>query len=124
MRAAGVAFSSAHPRDLVRHASWLAIAVAGSLIMARPALAATLHEFPHPAVVVQFHPRGDRRFQVSDLERALHLGASAAELDLRWRDADSSVVCAHDRRDVGAAPTLDDALAKLFRFQGTGSTVR
>jgi hypothetical protein len=102
----------------------LAIALAGSLVIARPALAATLHEFPHPAVVVQFHPRGDRRFQAADLEKALHLGVSAAELDLRWREADSSVVCSHDRRDVSASPTLDDALAKLFRFQGTGSTVR
>ncbi|HTL99955.1 MAG TPA: hypothetical protein VL503_02380, partial [Candidatus Omnitrophota bacterium] len=106
--------------------AWLAIALACSPIFGRPALAvaATLHEFPHPAVVVQFHPRGDRRFQVSDLEDALHRGASAAELDLRWRDADSRVVCSHDRRDVSAAPTLDAALAALFRFQGEGATVR
>ncbi|HET7497893.1 MAG TPA: hypothetical protein VFM00_06310 [Candidatus Eisenbacteria bacterium] len=62
--------------------AWLAIALACSPVIARPvlAVAAYLHEFPHPVVAVQFHPRGDRRFQVSDLENALHLGASAAEL--------------------------------------------
>jgi len=104
--------------------AWLAIALAWSPILARPALSATIHEFPHPSVVVQFHPRGDRRFQVSDLEEALRLGASAAELDLRWREADSSVVCSHDRRDVGAAPSLDQALAVLFGVQDEGSTVQ
>jgi hypothetical protein len=106
--------------------AWLAIALACSPIFARPAtaVAATLHEFPHPVVAVQFHPRGDRRFQVSDLTKALVLGVSAAELDLRWRDADSSVVCAHDRRDVKAAPTLADALGVLLGLQGEGITVQ
>ena len=102
----------------------LAIALACSLVIARPTAAATLHEFSHPPIAVQFHPRGDRRFQVSDLERALLLGVSAAELDLRWREADSSAVCAHDRRDVHVAPTLAAALDMLFGFQGERHTVQ
>src|SRR6266850_7524139 len=85
---------------------------------------AYIHEFPHPPAIVQFHPRKDQPFTVDHLVEALRLGAQAAELDLRWRASDSSVVCSHEKRGLSSRPTLDQALDALFRFQGSGETVR
>jgi hypothetical protein len=85
---------------------------------------ATIHEFPHPPAIVQFHPRKDQPFAVEQMLEALRLGARAVELDLRWRAADSSVVCSHEPRGLSSRPTLDEALDALFRFQGGKETVR
>lgn len=86
--------------------------------------AGTIHEFPRAPVIVQFHPRGDRPFTLEALERALRLGVHSVELDLGWRPADAQVVCSHGRRDLPGAPTLEQALDTILRFQGGSSTVR
>lgn len=100
---------------------------AGTTLALGPAAAgaeAYIHEFPHPPAVVQFHPRGNQPFRLEHLARALDLGVSCAELDLQWRAADSTVVCGHDRRDLGVRPTLEQALQAIFAFQGSRATVR
>lgn len=102
---------------------WLGIAALAAAIAPSATSAAYLHEYPHPPVVVNAHPRGDRPFRLHELQHALELGASAAELDLRWRLRDSSVVCAHRLRDVEGATTLEDALQAVTRFQDGRSTV-
>lgn len=104
-------------------APWLAaLALLGS--SPDPAGAAFIHEYPRPQGIVQFHPRSDQLFTLNQLERALRLGAQAVELDLRWRAADSTVVCSHERRPLQSRPTLDDALTLLFKYQGRSSTMR
>lgn len=85
---------------------------------------AYIHEFPHPPAVVQFHPRKNQPFTLDHLEEALRLGAQGAELDLRWRASDSSVVCSHEKRGLASRPTLEMALDALVRFQGSRETVR
>lgn len=74
--------------------------------------------------MVELHPRGDRPFTLGQLERALDQGVHAAELDLRWRAADSSVVCAHRLRDVTSAPTLNAALDAVLRRTEPSGTVQ
>jgi hypothetical protein len=91
------------------------------LIVPAPAY---IHEFPHPHVVVQLHPRKDQPFTLGQLEQALRDGARGVELDLRWRASDSSVVCSHEKRDLASRPTLDQALSAIRRFRGESPTVR
>lgn len=85
---------------------------------------AYIHEFPHPPAVVQLHPRRDQPFTLTQLDQALRSGVRGVELDLRWRAADSSVVCSHESRNLAHRPTLDQALNAIRRFRGASATVR
>lgn len=111
------------PRRARRAPVEASLAVLGLLAGVR-AEGAFLREFPRPAVAVEFHPRGDRPFTTGQLDRVLRLGVHAVELDLRWRAADSRVVCAHRRQDVARAPSLEDALDAIVRHRGTSPTVQ
>ena len=71
------------------------------LTSATPAGAGWISEFPHPDVVVQFHPAAKEPFTLEDIDRALKDGAHAVELDVRWRDTDGSVVCSHSAERLG-----------------------
>jgi hypothetical protein len=86
--------------------------------------AAYIHEFPHPAAVVVFHPRGDVPFTLAQLKEALEAGVRGVELDLRWRAADHAVVCSHEKRGIARRPTLEEALDAIERFHGHSATVR
>jgi hypothetical protein len=89
-----------------------------------PPAPAYIHEFPHPPAIVQFHPRKHQAFTIAQLEEALRGGVHGVELDLRWRAADSSVVCSHERRGLADRPRLEEALEAVARFQGSATTVR
>ena len=88
------------------------------------AWAASICEFPHPHLVVQFHPSARESFSLSDIDQALGKGVSAVELDLRLRASDGVVVCSHSRRDLERRPTLEQALDRVPVFQGASRTVQ
>jgi len=85
--------------------------------------AGTISEFPHPPLVVEFHPSPRDLFTLEDIDRALREGASAVELDLRYRARDQSVVCSHSSRGLGDRPTLGQAIQRVLRFQDASPTV-
>ena len=98
--------------------------IAATALHAAPGLASFIHELPRPPVVLQLHPAPGKAFLLEDLDRALDRGASAVELDLRYRPADRAVVCAHDASFRNEAPTLAHALDRILQHQGGSSSVR
>jgi hypothetical protein len=82
-----------------------------------------VHEFPHPPTTVSFHPRKDQPFTLAQLDEALRAGVHGVELDLRWRSADSSVVCSHEKRDLASRPTLGQALTAIRHLHAAAATV-
>ena len=101
--------------------------VAEAAIAVPPALAvgaATICEFPHPPLVVQFHPSAQAPFTLADIDSALSEGATAVELDLRLRPDDQAVVCSHQREDLAGRPTLRESIDRVLTFQGDSPTVR
>lgn len=113
-------------------AGWVAVAaavlgvsvVAAVALAPPPAVASFANEFPRAEPVVSFHPRADAPFTLDQLRRALRAGVHGVELDLRWRAADSTVVCAHDAKGLEERPSFVDALNVIFRFQGPSRTVQ
>ena len=72
---------------------------------------AFINEFPHPPLVVHFHPNTGQ-FKLDDLRFALDHKVHAVELDLHFRDG--IVVCNHDSA-TSESPTLRQALDMIFR---------
>jgi len=87
-------------------------------------MAPAICEFPHPPVVVQYHPAARRPFTLGELDLALRRGVGAVELDLRLRPSDGAVVCSHAPRDLASRPTLEEALDRVLEFQGGSPTVQ
>jgi len=96
----------------------------GPLLAPRTAEASFANELPRAEPVLSFHPRADTPFTLDHLRRALRAGVHGAELDLRWRAADSTVVCSHDARDLSKRPTLAAALDAILQYQGASRSVQ
>jgi hypothetical protein len=79
----------------------------------------TIHEFPHPRVVVHAHPDQDDN-QLAVAQFALDHGAHAIELDLWYRASDRTVVCNHESPN---GPSLRDTLEVVFARKAASPTV-
>src|SRR5437867_12306219 len=71
-----------------------------------------IHEFPHPRVIVHYHP-DDRQFLLEHAQFALDHEAHALELDLQYRKRDQAVVCNHES-PTDESPTLNDVIRLLL----------
>jgi hypothetical protein len=80
-----------------------------------------IHEFPHPRVVVHYHP-DDRQFLLEHAQYALDHEAHALELDLQYRERDRAIVCNHDS-PTDQSPTLRAVIELLLRKKGRSPTV-
>jgi len=94
------------------------------LLVPRLADASFANELPRAQPVLSFHPRADVPFTLGYLRRALRAGVHGAELDLRWRAADSTVVCSHSARNLRERPTLAAALDAIIHYQGSSRSVQ
>jgi len=95
----------------------------GTLLLGAPTIAGTISEFPHPPLVVSFHPSANEPFTLEDIDRALQEGASGIELDLRFRPEDRTVVCGHSERSLSDHPTLHESIRRVLRFMGDSPSV-
>ena len=104
----------------------LVVLALGSTLLLAPRLAEAsfANELPRAQPVLSFHPRADVPFALGTLRRALRAGVHGAELDLRWRGSDSTVVCSHSARDLRERPTLAAALDAIFQHQGSSRSVQ
>ena len=84
------------------------------LVAARPT--AYINEFPHPPLIVHYHPNA-QQFKLDDLKFALHHKVNAVELDLHLRNGE--VVCNHDSA-TPESPTLKQALDMILRRKKDG----
>ena len=109
---------------MIRAVASLLLAFGLAIAPGAAAWTSCANELPRAPLVVTFHPRSDTPFTIDQLRAALRAGANGAELDLRWRAKDSAVVCAHDARDVGRAPTLAEALDAILAVQGRSPSVQ
>jgi len=101
------------------------LALGATLLLApRLAEASFANELPRAEPVLSFHPRADAPFTLDQLRRALRAGVHGAELDLRWRSADSTVVCSHSARNLRERPSLAAALDAILKFQGASQSVQ
>lgn len=80
-----------------------------------------IHEFPHPRLVVHYHPNTGQ-FRLAELKSALEKGVNAVELDLHLRESDGKVVCNHNGA-TAQSPTLAEALDVILAKKGTADTV-
>ncbi len=80
-----------------------------------------MHEFPHPRLVMHYHPNTGQ-FRLSELKSALGKGVNAVELDLHLRESDGKVVCNHDSA-TSESPTLRQALDVILGVKGGSETV-
>lgn len=80
-----------------------------------------IHEFPHPRVVVHYHPTTEQ-FSLEDVDLALGQRVHALELDLHFRPQDRQIVCNHDR-STAVSPTLDQAVSRLLDWMGSSATL-
>jgi hypothetical protein len=90
----------------------------------KDAVAGVICEFPHPRLVVQFHPRADTPFELAHIDRALSAGVHGIELDLRLRPADQAVVCSHSARGLEDRPTLTASIDRILHYRGDAGTVQ
>jgi len=70
-----------------------------------------INEFPHPPMIVHFHPNTGQ-FKLDHLKFALDHKVNAVELDLHLRDG--KVVCNHDSA-TPESPTLKQAMDMILR---------
>jgi hypothetical protein len=75
-------------------------------------------------LVVQFHPRADAPFGLSDIDRALSAGVHGIELDLRLRPADQAVVCSHSARGLESRPTLAASIDRILSHRADSGSVQ
>jgi len=80
-----------------------------------------IHEFPHPRVVVHYHPTSEQ-FTLKDVDLALDQGVHALELDLHFRPADHQIVCNHDG-PTDASPTLEQVIHRVLDRMGSSATM-
>ncbi len=80
-----------------------------------------IHEYPHPRVIVHYHP-SRRQFTLDDVRFALAQEVHALELDLHLRQQDSRVVCNHDRA-TAASPCLEQVADLVLSKKGDSATV-
>jgi hypothetical protein len=83
-----------------------------------------IHEFPHPRLVVHFHPDPDDGgpFTAGQVQHALDLGVHAVELDLRFRAEDGAVACDHNQVRA-RSPTLAQIIDLVLAHKGAAATV-
>lgn len=83
-----------------------------------------IHEFPHPRLVVHFHPDPDDggAFTADQVARALKLDVHAIELDLRFRSDDGAVACDHNQARP-TSPTLAEIFDLVLVRKGAAATV-
>jgi len=81
----------------------------------------TIHEFPHPRIVVHHHPTR-KQFTLDEVHDALEQEVHALELDLYFRREDGQVVCNHDG-PTAASPTLEQALNLVLGKKRDTATV-
>lgn len=99
--------------------AWAIVAIA--LASATGSSGTYIHEFPHPGLVVHYHPKTGQ-FRLAEMKSALEKGVNAVELDLHLRDSDGMVVCNHNG-PTPESPTLTEALDVIIARMGTGETV-
>ncbi len=96
-----------------------------ALLATLPLLAAgSINEFPHPKLVVQFHPKPDVPFELAHIDRALAAGVHGIELDVRLRHSDRTPVCSHSRKGLADRPTLAAAIDRILKYRGDSKTVQ
>jgi glycerophosphoryl diester phosphodiesterase len=80
-----------------------------------------IHEFPHPAFIVHYHP-DTSQFKIEYVQEALDKQVSAIELDLRYRSSDKQVVCNHDSASA-ESPTLVEVFDLVLGVKGASQTL-
>jgi hypothetical protein len=85
-----------------------------------PQLSTFIHEFPHPRVIVHYHPQSGEQFRLEHAQFALDHEAHALELDLQLRNGE--VVCNHDG-PTPESPRLTEVIDLVLRRKGASPTV-
>src|SRR5205085_969781 len=80
------------------------------------------HEFPHPRVIVHYHPVTGEQFTLSHVQFALTNQVHAIELDLHFRAADGEIVVNHDNA-TAASPTLAQVIQMIVQQEAGDRTV-
>jgi hypothetical protein len=80
-----------------------------------------INEFPHPRVVVHYHPTAEQ-FSLDDVEFALGKGVHAIEVDVHYRPSDGMIVCNHDKV-TAESPALDQVIELILRKKGDSPSV-
>jgi hypothetical protein len=78
-----------------------------------------IHEFPHPRVIVHYHPMAGEQFTLDHVQFALGRAVHAIELDLHYRE-DGQVVANHDSA-TAESPTLGQVVQRIIQ-QAQGDT--
>jgi len=79
-----------------------------------------IHEFPHPRVIVHYHPVGGEQFALAHVQFALVHKVHAIELDLHYRESDGQIVVNHDSA-TAVSPTLEQVI-QLILYHANGET--
>ena len=80
-----------------------------------------IHEYPHPRVIVHYHPAAGEQLTLDHVEFALVHQVHAIELDLHYRE-DRQIVANHDSA-TAESPTLDQAIQRIVQHAHGDTTV-
>ena len=81
-----------------------------------------IHEFPHPSVILEAHPRDSDVFTLEFVEFALEQGVHGLELDLHLRTSDGAVVVNHNE-PTDRNPSLEQVMDLVIARMGDSPTV-
>jgi hypothetical protein len=80
-----------------------------------------INEFPHPRLVVHYHPTG-QQLTLEELGQALDRKVGAIEVDLHIRESDGQVVCNHNAA-TAESPTLTQVIELILKRKSGAETV-
>jgi hypothetical protein len=80
-----------------------------------------IHEFPHPNLIIHYHP-SQEEFSLDDARFALSERLHAIELDLHLDRRSGEIVCSHDR-PTPHSPALEQVIDLILTWKGAHSTV-
>lgn len=81
-----------------------------------------IHEYPHPRLVVHYHPVSREQLTLAHIDFALARQVHEVELDLHYRESDGQIVANHDSA-TEVSPTLDQVIRLVLEKQQGAATV-